>query len=87
VLAAVKFKVMGVMSCSRNGCESIMCDTYVDSIGYVCRYCQDEFKEYLKKENIQANTEGEIKRALETFMSTYKGRYEKGSEMSVDDFF
>lgn len=75
------------MSCIRNGCEGIMCDTYVDSIGYVCRYCQEEFKGYLSKESINATNEGGIKRALETFMLTYKGRYDKGEEVSVDDFF
>lgn len=76
------------MPCSRNGCESIMCDTYVDGgVGYICRYCQEEFKEYLTKEGIQVSTDAEIRRELEKFMSTYKGSYEKGNEMSVDNFF
>lgn len=75
------------MSCSRNGCEKIMCDTYVNSIGYVCWECQNEFKEYLISKNVSAQTEGYIKQELEKFMQTYKGRFEKGGEMSVDDFF
>jgi len=35
---------MGVMSCHRKCCENIMCDTYIDGIGYVCNDCQTEFK-------------------------------------------
>ena len=78
---------MGVMSCSRHACDNIMCDTYVNGIGYVCNECQNEFKEYLIKENIRATTEGEIKRALETFMETRKDAYAKGDDMTPDEFF
>jgi hypothetical protein len=79
---------MGVMSCSRNACDNIMCDTYVDGdIGYVCNDCQKEFKEYLSKERINATTEGEIRRALEKFMETRKDDYTQGNEMDVNEFF
>ena len=60
---------MGVMSCSRNGCDSIMCDTYIDSVGYICRYCQDEFKSYLKALGKSPKTKGELHRELKI---TYK---------------
>ena len=33
---------MGVKSCSRNGCESIMCDRYSTEYGYICYSCFDE---------------------------------------------
>jgi hypothetical protein len=75
------------MSCSRSSCPSIMCDTYVDGVGYVCRECQTEFKEYLVSNGIVVNTEGEIKRELKKFMDTEKDTYTKGAEMSVCDFF
>jgi hypothetical protein len=78
---------MGVMSCHRNGCDSIMCDTYVDGIGYVCFDCQKEFKEYLESNGIIVPTEGDIKRELKKFMGTEKGEFEKGNEISVNDFF
>lgn len=79
---------MGVMSCSRNTCDNIMCDTYVDGdVGYVCNECQQEFKEYLSKEGIRSKTEDEIHRALKAFMETIKDDYVQGNEMSVDEFF
>lgn len=78
---------MGVMSCHRNECENIMCDTYVDSIGYVCDECQKEFKDYLSSKGINLSTEGDIRRALEKFMRTPKGDFDKGDEMNVDTFF
>lgn len=80
-------RIMGVMSCRRDGCTQIMCDTYIDGIGYVCYECQREFKEYLIQEGAQASTEGQIHKALKTFMDTYKGRHEQGNDISVDDFF
>jgi len=78
---------MGVMSCSRPECDSIMCDTYVNGIGYVCRECQNEFKEYVQEESIPCDTEGQIKEALRIFMETRKGQHAQGKEMSVDEFF
>lgn len=77
---------MGVMTCSRKRCDNIMCDTYVDGIGYVCYDCQKEFKEYLKKENIETINEGDIRRALMPFMETEKDIY-KDNQISVGDFF
>jgi len=75
------------MSCSRRGCDSIMCHTYVDSVGYICHSCQEEFKEYLKINNIIARTEGQIKRELRNFMETQKDEYKEGNNMNIDDFF
>lgn len=77
---------MGVMGCSRNGCESIMCDTYINDVGYVCMGCQVEFKEYLE-ENISCDNESQIKESLSVFMRTRKGQYTKGEKVSVDEFF
>ena len=41
---------MGVLECSRKECENIMCNYYVNRIGYICYECVSEFKEYLEKE-------------------------------------
>jgi len=35
---------MGVMSCFRNNCDSIMCDTWVEPVGYICYECKTEFE-------------------------------------------
>jgi len=78
---------MGVMSCSRPDCPQIMCDIYVDGIGYVCYECRKEFEDYLKKEGLFLWTEGEIRNELKKFMATDKGVYDKGMEMTVKDFF
>lgn len=33
---------MSVMSCSRNGCDGILCDRYSPHFGYICDSCFDE---------------------------------------------
>jgi len=78
---------MGVMSCSRYCCENIMCDTYIDSVGYVCYECESEFKEYLNKEHKDPQTYGEINKELKIFMETEKDFYATGQDVSIDDFF
>ncbi len=75
------------MSCDRRGCGSIMCDTYVDSVGYVCNSCQSEFKLYLETHGIILKSEGKIKRELKQFMETEKDTFVRGKEVSVDEFF
>lgn len=75
------------MSCHRTGCESIMCDTYVDSVGYVCNECQNEFKDYVKSEGLDVSTKGKIERALKGFMNTDKNSFTEGKEISIEEFF
>lgn len=77
---------MGVMSCYRKGCDNIMCDTYVPSIGYICYECKDEFKTYLENKGMDDITECDINRELEKFMGTTKGHY-IGTKIDIDDFF
>lgn len=74
---------MGVMNCSRKNCGHIMCDTYVESIGYICSECNLEFKEYLKNNGLNPTTEGQINRELEKFMITTK--YDN-NETDVESF-
>lgn len=78
---------MGVMSCHRNDCESIMCDTYVDGIGYVCYECEKEFKYYLISKSKNPQSEIKIKKNLKKFMQTVKGTYTIGTEIDVTGFF
>jgi len=78
---------MGLMSCSRPECENIMCDVYVDDVGYMCYECEKEFKTYLEKNDINPKTKQEIKGALMVFMQSDKDTHLTGPEMDVDDFF
>jgi len=39
---------MGIMSCSKNGCENIMCDRYSEEMGYICYECFSELEELQK---------------------------------------
>ena len=78
---------MGVMSCSRKECDNIMCDIYIQSVGYICYDCKNEFKEYLLQNNLTPTTEGQINKELILFMDTSKDYYKEGNDISVDDFF
>ena len=40
--------IMGVMTCSKNGCENIMCSRYADDIGYICYECFSDLKDHQK---------------------------------------
>jgi len=75
------------MSCSRKGCDEIMCHTHVDEIGYVCRDCQTEFEEFLKKKGISEITEGQIRVQLDSFMNSRKGTFSEGKKINVKSFF
>lgn len=78
---------MGVMSCSRRGCDEIMCHTHVTGVGYICRSCQEEFKLYLQRENKDPKTEIAIIDELKEFMETYKNKYSDNPEMDINEFF
>jgi len=75
------------MECSRPGCESIMCDTHVSDIGYVCDDCQAEFKDYLASRGTYSCPEGQMKRHLKNFLETEKGEFLQGPKTDVDSFF
>lgn len=78
---------MGVMACSRSGCDTVMCNICIDGIGYVCYYCKTEFEKYLREENIKAETEFEICRELKKLMKTTRNDCDNESPMSVSEFF
>jgi len=77
---------MGVKSCSREYCDNIMCDTYINNIGYICSECRQEFKDYLETKNKTYLTEGEIRKELKQFMSTNKEDC-RTNMMDIEDFF
>lgn len=74
---------MGVLNCSRKGCDNIMCDTYVESVGYICYECQEEFKEHLQRNDLVFNTDEQIIKELKKFMTIYK----EGKQIDINNFF
>ena len=80
-------KIMGVMGCSKKYCENIMCDTYINSVGYVCGDCQNEFEKYANSGEVKTpKNEGEIEELLTEWVSMEKG-IGAGEEMTVSEFF
>lgn len=77
---------MGVMSCSRKNCGNIMCDTYIDDVGYICWECQKEFKAYMADKNLNEANEHQLKSELKTFIMIEKGVFDD-EIINVDDFF
>lgn len=78
---------MSVMSCSRVDCNNILCNTYVEAVGYICNECQEEFKNYIKQKNLNPTKEWKITLELKNFMETPKDSYSDGKDCSIDDFF
>jgi len=82
---------MGVMACSRKNCESIMCDTYIPEIGYICNYCQKEFIKYVERiepsDSKEKFSDHRIKNELEIFMETPRGEFDDENKLTVDEFF
>ena len=78
---------MGVKACSRSGCGSIMCDTYVPEIGYVCPECQREFENYLiRKRNIfVVGSVKLIRENLRIFLAIEKEEFPE-DEQSIRDW-
>lgn len=74
------------MSCNRKNCDTILCDTYVPHVGYICHECQREFGEFIDKRGIDPQTEGEIVSALSVFMQTDKV-LSSSTPMTVREFF
>jgi len=65
---------MGVMACSRDGCENIMCDRYSEQYGYICGECFNELGTTLLETD---------SRDIEGFMKSRKGSNWK----SLDEVF
>ena len=61
-------------SCSRNGCENVMCYKYSDIHGYICYDCFDELCDL----GVNAN--------IERFMNTKKCQQEPEQQKPADYF-
>ena len=71
---------MGVMSCSKRDCENIMCDTYVDGVGYVCWECKDMFKQWMSTSETHP---GRIKQEFEAFMNEHKSDFSLAGRVAL----
>lgn len=63
---------MGIMSCIKSGCDNIMCDCYVPSVGYICILCQSEFYRHIQENNIILTTEEGLVSELKQFVQNKK---------------
>lgn len=78
---------MGVMECSRNSCDNIMCNTYISSVGYICPTCIDEFKEHVKANGKIDLTEYNVIKELKGFMISIPKGSGSADEIDIDEFF
>ena len=78
---------MGVLACNRIKCNNIMCDTYVNTIGYICDECILEFKTYVNQQNISVKEYDVMQSTLENFMSIDKYSIHNDSSIDIDEFF
>lgn len=78
---------MGVMECSRIGCDEILCDTHISGIGHICNECKEDFKTYLKGNNLTPITNSGIKLALGIFMDNYKDSDVLDYPECIDEYF
>lgn len=75
---------MGVMSCHRKDCESIMCRTYVKDAGYICYECQCEFGNKYAGRQL---TKTKYLKKLIKFMKSKKLTEDNGENLDVHEFF
>ena len=78
---------MGVKSCSNTDCDNIMCDTYINTVGYVCNDCQKAFKQYWLSHKLGLLSHYELIKELGWFLDrSYLLERPEGYEY-VDEFF
>jgi len=73
---------MGVLPCVRYDCDNIMCDFLIDSIGYVCDSCIEEFRSYIGLEELNdTNMKIQLGKFLDTDVNIGSGQ-----KIYVDEF-
>lgn len=71
--------------CARKGCQTIMSNTYISGIGYICSNCEKEFKKTLS--NVDQNIivdDNYLKRKLKLFLNNKKV---KKAKTTINNFF
>jgi hypothetical protein len=64
---------MGVMKCARNGCENIMCDRRIPSVGPICDECWSELLEHRQRAWRDQMTASQVRDDLHEFMASRVG--------------
>ncbi len=77
---------MGVCSCCREGCDNIMCDRRIRTLGYICGDCYDELLE-AKKAWPPETTADDVAGMIEQFMDSPKGTTQQHVNEEVDAEF
>ncbi len=77
---------MSSLNCSRLGCSSIWCNTYVIPKGWICNNCKDEFKEYLEQSGLDTKIFWLRSEHLRDFMETKKLTYSEIKQLGVDEY-
>lgn len=65
------------MQCDVEGCENIMCDQYIEDVGYICDDCLEDLKNYLVDKELCFES-------LFDFFGTH--RYNKNTDNDIDSF-
>lgn len=81
---------MGVLSCDKNGCDNIMCDTCVNGEYYVCYECKDDFKNWIKTQSpLYLDSTEFIYDKFKEFMAMEKknGYHDIDTDQAIDKFF
>ena len=80
---------MGVMTCNKRGCDNILSDTYVQSVGYVCSECKEQFKMWLQGQTpLYLESHSFILDKFKEFMDIDKENTNvDGVSDAVDEFF
>lgn len=76
---------MSLLSCNKNECENILCDTYIEGIGHICNECITDFKKHLEKNELSPNKYQSIMRELRFYMCLPKQKND--FPITVDEFF
>ena len=78
------------MTCHKKGCDNIMCDTYIPTVGYICSECKEQFKMWLQGQTpLYLESNSFILDKFKEFMDIEKESTQILNNVSdvVDDFF
>jgi len=78
---------MGVKACSNTDCDNIMCDTYINAVGYVCIDCQKAFKQHLISQKVGFLNNYELAKELGWFLDGGLSSETPEDYDYIDEFF